>query len=93
VIIQTASGSQYEIDAENKQVRQLRGLLTDRINRNGAGTWAPFDEAYVKLNKPAIFFWPATVPLLPESAGQKFEVSAVPMTYTSRVVAVDHGAA
>jgi hypothetical protein len=84
VIFTTATGSQYEVDAPGKRIRQIHGPPTDRINRNGPGTWASYQEMVIKMNKPALIFWPNTVQLMDGSP-----IGAAPITYTSPVQEVD----
>jgi hypothetical protein len=74
MIFRTSSGSVYEVDAPRSRMRPCSPA---------DAPWREYISAIIKMNKPAVFFWP----------GKSFLPDGSPMgavTHTSLVVEVDH---
>ena len=74
----TASGSVYQVDTEGKRIRQIKGRMSERVNRNGNGQWVDFTEIYVRAGRSALIVWPDVAAIDDCTA----------LTATSRVVSI-----
>lgn len=89
IIIETRSGSMYEIDTGNKCIRRLQGK-TDPTKRVGENSlWKRYSEiSELKVGQGLIIVW-ANEKLLEETLLNAEEVLlAKPMTYTSDIVSI-----
>ncbi len=78
----TASGSVYQVDTEDKRIRQIKGRMSERVNRNGNGQWVDFTEIDVRAGRSAFIVWPRDV------AAIDGREDATEITTTSRVVSI-----
>ena len=75
----TASGSVYQVDTEDKRIRQIKGRTSERVNRNGNGQWVDFTEIDVRAGRSALIVWPRDVAAID---------GCTDITVTSRVVSI-----
>lgn len=87
MIVETISGSYYEIDEANNQIRRLKGNgdITPRFGEDGK--WKKYRMILpetIQVGKGMIIAWEQDTPLLPETRVDGDEI-AIPATYTSNV--------
>lgn len=81
----TASGSTYEVDKDNKQVRRLNGKNDPTPRQGQDGQWRKYADISVVVGDSAMIFWNRSdTPLLEGSP----EV-AIPGTITSTVISIE----
>jgi hypothetical protein len=88
----TASGSQYEINTETKQIRRLSGNADPTGRQGKDGDWRGYASVFpdpIEVGSSVVICWGADTPLLPETIAIYGEGSAIPTTTTSAVVSVE----
>ena len=81
MIFVTMSGSTYEVDEQNKQIRRLKGQSDPTPRQGEDGRWKPYqDLSEIKQGEPVFIVWTDDV---------KAEIpGGIPGTLTSPVVSV-----
>jgi len=88
MIFHTETGSIYEIDQANKQVRRLTGKNDPTPRQNKDEQWRKFSaHSPVIKGENVVFFWGDETNLLPETKAAGLN-SAIPATITSLVVEI-----
>jgi hypothetical protein len=90
----TRSGSVYQVDTKNKQVRRLVGVFDPTPRQGADGQFRKFVDIVpnpIEVGKSVVFVWELEdTPLLKETI-EEFgaDVVAMPTTITSPVVSID----
>lgn len=87
----TTSGSVYEVDEKNHNIRRLIGKGDPTPRQGKDGEWRKYAElrpSPLEIGAQAMIVWGSDVPLLPETVLQEGE-SAIKITTTSLVIEID----
>ncbi len=83
-VVTTVSGSVYEVDEADKNVRRLNGIKDPTPRLGQDGDWRAYDSIHgPEIDKSMVIVWGLDVPLLPGNS------NCVPITYTSFVVSIE----
>lgn len=87
----TASGSLYEVNEADKQIRRLNGQADPTPRMGKAGEWRTYSQLVpspLEIGAQAMIVWGNDVPLLPDTVVEVDE-TAIKITTTSLVIEVD----
>ena len=83
----TETGSRYEVDAENKQIRRLSGANAATKRQGKDGDWKKYENiSSIEIGKSVIIDWGGGEDLLEETKSLFQLGVAIPATMTSWVV-------
>lgn len=78
----TLSGSMYEVDRANMQVRRLKGETLDTCVANGE--WRKYDHITIMVNNPGLIVWASAIETAPNAL--------LPGTVTSLITQIEEDA-